>query len=391
MICVWTLFVIAVLPVLFHWSAHPIAVGSARSVRVGLANLVALLICFAIYRAERPCLGRARAFALVFLVLVLSALGNYMHKVTVDHGVNYFTNMTNLQWQVWMHNGAITFSPVTLPHTYRFLPNAIVRWMEIGGLSFEAARNFYRFFFGLLIFYALYRYALLYTNYLGAIIAMLVTATIYPISFSGYAGQLTDPASHLSFLLCFIALEIDDFGWFLTAMLIGSLAKEAVLAMTGYYLLFRRGDKHYWSRSLAAVVSCVVAFLGVRILVLHGLLHYNQISNTTLSIISVNWHDPHWPPPFLLTFCALLPFLPLAWKQTPLELKRLTLYLLPVLFISSMLFSFLSETRNYMPAIFVLSIITGDYLSRQFIDQPECPTPCPELVEGSRAVRDPGN
>ena len=374
MIGVWALFVVAILPALFHWSAHPTAVGFARSIRVGLANLIALLICVVIYRTEKLRLGRSRAFALVFLVFLLSALVNYMHKVTVDHGVNYFTTMTNLQWQEWMHNGAITFDRVTLPHTYRFLPNAIVRWMEIGGLSYEAARNFYRLFFGLLIFYALYRYALLFTNYLGAILAMLVTAAIYPISFTTYAGQLTDPASHLSFLLCFIALEIDDFGWFLTAMLMGSLAKEAVLAMAGYYILFRRRDEHYWSRSLLAVVSCIAAFLSVRLVVLHGLLHYQQISGTTLSIVSVNLHDLHWREPFLLTFCALIPFFVLAWKRIPLELKRMALYLLPVLFVSSLLFSFLSETRNYMPAIFVLSVITGDYLSRQFIGQTNPPT-----------------
>lgn len=154
-------------------------------------------------------------------------------------------------------------------------------------------------------------------------------------------------------------------------MLIGSVAKEAVLAMAGYYILFRRRDKHYWSRSLLAVVSGVVAFVGVRLLVLHGLVHYKEISGTTLSQISLNLDDPHWPTPFLLTFCALLPFLLLAWKRTPLELKRLAFYLLPVLFIASLLFSFLSETRNYMPAIFVLSVVAGNYLSKQFISQPD--------------------
>jgi hypothetical protein len=66
----------------------------------------------------------------------------------------------------------------------------------------------------------------------------------------------------------------------------------------------------------------------------------------------------------LLTACALLPFLVLGWKDTPLSLKRQILYLFPVLFFSGLFFSWLYETRNFMPLVFVMSVVAGSYLVR---------------------------
>ena len=63
--------------------------------------------------------------------------------------------------------------------------------------------------------------------------------------------------------------------------------------------------------------------------------------------------------PFLLTACALLPFLAWDWKQTAGSLKSLAFFLLPVLFVSSLLFSWLREARNYMPLVFVLAVSAG--------------------------------
>jgi hypothetical protein len=60
-----------------------------------------------------------------------------------------------------------------------------------------------------------------------------------------------------------------------------------------------------------------------------------------------------------------LPFLILACKDTPLSLKRLILYLLPVLFLSSLFFGWLNETRNYMPVVFLRAIVAGRYFDAQ--------------------------
>ena len=77
-----------------------------------------------------------------------------------------------------------------------------------------------------------------------------------------------------------------------------------------------------------------------------------------------NWHDCLWLPQFLLTAGALTPFLVLSWKSTPPSLKHTVLYLLPALFTSSLFFSWLAESRNFMPAVFPLAVIAAHYLSQ---------------------------
>jgi hypothetical protein len=368
LILVWVGAAIAVLPAVFHWAPHATAAGTGRALRMAVANLIVLGICYAMYRAERRRLAPRLALALVFLVFLLAAIVNQMHKTIVDYGVPHSNNknQSNLMWQVEFHNYVINMMPGALPHSYRFLPNAIVRWMEIGGFSFEAARNLYRVYFGLLIFYALYRFARLYTDYRGAIIAMLLTAVIYPASFIHYAGQLTDPLSHLSFLLCYIFLEIQDFPFFLSSMLIGALAKETVLALAGYYVLFSRKEKRYPVKALAACVCGAAMYFGVRLLVLKGTMGYRNVSGVGLEQVAKNWHEPLWRNLFLLTAGALVPLVVLAWGKTPRPLKNLTLFVFPVIFVSSLLFSWLVETRNFMPVVFILSVIAGNFLSKEF-------------------------
>src|SRR5208283_1697756 len=140
----------------------------------------------------------------------------------------------------------------------------------LGGWSFPQARDLYRLLFGMLLFYAIYRYARVFSGHLGAIIAVLLTAAVFPISFQYYVGQLTDPMSHLSFVLAFLFIEREDFPFLLTTLVIGALAKESVLAMAGYYALFGRKDKHYPIKVAGLLVCCAAVYLGVRMLVLGG-------------------------------------------------------------------------------------------------------------------------
>jgi len=106
--------------------------------------------------------------------------------------------------------------------------------MQLARIDYESARDLYRLIFGVLLFYAIYRYSRLYTNYAGASVAMLLIAVICPISFEHYAGQLTDPLSHLSFVLAFFFLETEDFALLLTTLIIGPWPKKQSLVMTGY-------------------------------------------------------------------------------------------------------------------------------------------------------------
>jgi hypothetical protein len=84
----------------------------------------------------------------------------------------------------------------------------------------------------------------------------------------------------------------------------------------------------------------------------------------------LNWNDSRWPVGLLLTVGAFVPFVVLSWRETPLSLKRLALFLFPVLFASGLFFSFLVEMRNFMPLVFVLAVITARYFISQSSGSP---------------------
>ncbi len=310
-------------------------------------------------------LGRVRSLTLVFILFLLTSITNGVHRYYVDHSA-LSSQISDLNWQIAVHEGVMRLAPSFAPHSYRFLPNCIVRWLQLAGFSYENARDVYRLVVGLLVFYALYRYARLFTAYGGAILAMMLVALIYPISFEYYAGQLTDPLSQLSFILAFIFLETSSFGLFLSTLLIGSLGKETVLAMAGYYLLFGRAERHYFPKAVLLVCAVLADYFGVRWLVLRGSPHYqyNQVSGMTPADVWLNWHSGRWLPLLLLTVGSLVPFLLANWKDTPAGLKRQALFLFPVLFLSGTFFSWLFETRNFMPLVFVLAVVAGRYLNR---------------------------
>jgi hypothetical protein len=383
---VWIGAVVAILPVVFGWPAPKPDAGVLHGMLIAAGFAMAGGICYAIYRVELPRLGDRRTLALVFLVVLLNGLINNIHNYNVDT-TNTYVPRGNQLWQKDIHDLVIQLSTIVIPHSYRFLPNGLVRWMEVAGLDFFWARDLYRMLVGLLLFYAIYRFARLFCNFNGAVIAMLLCAAIFPVSFEYYAGQLTDPLAHLSFVIALIFLETQEFAWLLTTLVIGSLAKETVLALAGYYIVFRRGERNYSVKAVTLAVSSAAVFLGVRSMVLEGAFGYKDTSGVTPAHIGENLAREGWTAVFLLTGCALLPFLWFAWKDTALELKRMTFYLLPLLFVSSLLFSWLNESRNFMPVVFVLAVVAGGYLSRSFSDDaapPALAAPASATARSSR-------
>ncbi len=360
---IWILAAIASLPFLFRWHAPQPATGTAALLRTGAGYLLTLAVCYLMYRSESRRLTRRHALALVFLILLLTKITNRIHQHTVDYGPNAFGSVQNTAWQNMLEDNVIQRVRYDAPHAARFLPNSVVRWLQLGGWSFPQARDLYRLLFGMLLFYAIYRYARVFSGHLGAIIAVLLTAAVFPISFQYYVGQLTDPMSHLSFVLAFLFIEREDFPFLLTTLVIGALAKESVLAMAGYYALFGRKDKHYPIKVAGLLVCCAAVYLGVRMLVLGGPMEYKDISGVSIDHVIRNLSDSRWHYPFLLTAGSLTPMLALGWKQTPVSLRRLAVYLIPVLFISSAFFSWLVETRNFMPVVIVLAVAAGYLLA----------------------------
>ncbi|MBV8073543.1 MAG: hypothetical protein JO270_26850, partial [Acidobacteriaceae bacterium] len=370
----WVLAAVAILPAIFQWHPPPAATGLGRTVRTMIGNLAALALCYWMYRVEAKRLSWRKAFVVVFLVFLFTAITNNLHSFNVDHASNYFPGRLNTFWQIDLHNLTMQLSAAALPHSYRFLPNCLVRWLELAGFGYEGARNLYRLVAGLLIYYCIYRYARLFTNEIGGILAMALVAIIYPVSFEYYAGQLTDPLSHLSFVLAFIFLETEQFGYLFATIIIGSLAKETVLALTGYYLVFYFKEKNYRVNAIALSACTLISYLGVRLFVLKGGIAYSEVSGMNPTLEHQNWHDYRWPHVVLATLGAFIPFLIVGWNETPLSLKRLSLFLIPVLFTSSVFFSWLVETRNFMPAVFVLAVIAANYIICTFANsQPPLP------------------
>jgi hypothetical protein len=356
----WIFAAIAALPAVFHWRAAP-PTDLAAGLAILLAYLAAVSICYSIFRIESRRLSRRQAICLALLVFSLTSVVNHIHSVTVDQGHNKFFSpeLLNTDWQIEIQNFVIGLSPKAIPHSYRFLPNGIVRWMELCGTGYEPARDAYRLICVLLLFYAISRYAGLYTAYAGRMITLLLVAVAYPISFENYNGQLADPLSHLSFVLAFLFLANEEFWPLLTVLLIGSLAKETVLVMTLYYVLFHRKEKNYIGKAALLCAGTVIAYFGVRL----AILKYVQVSATPLGHIRVNAGFLPWIPAFLLTVGVFLPFLAIGWDRTPAVLKRLALFLLPSLFLSSLVFGWLYETRNFMPLVSVLAVIAARTLS----------------------------
>lgn len=347
------------LAVLLRWPAK--AVPAPAFIHYLLLYAVPVAAAVACYRFALQ--GSARERLQTILVAgVLSMVANSLHYSMVDLGA--YSHVPNLAWQQDMQTRVLALDPSITGHSYRFLPNAFVRLLEMLTGDFSVSRDAYRNLFVLLQLVALYRFARLYTTHLGGIATLLLWWLAYPASIRLYAGQLTDPMSHLSILLALIFLERGLFGYFLLTVVIGSFAKESIFVLMGYYVLFKWSDRHYLWKVAALALTGVGLSAGVRLWVTKASLGYSTMSGVSPDHIARNWLHPAWPVQFFFTVGIFVPFVVLAWRSTPRTLTHLSLYLLPVLFASSLMFSWLHESRNYMPLVAVLAVITANYLVR---------------------------
>jgi hypothetical protein len=321
----------------------------------------ALLAVLGCYCFDRKLEGKERRDALL-LCLVCTLLTNYLHLWLVDNASSSWG--ANLTVQRQMHESAVLLKPEALPHSYRFLPDALIRLFEQITGNYEVARDSYRNLFGVLLFYTLYRFARRYLLQGGALFCLALWSAVLPVSYRYYAGQPADPMSHLSFLLAFIFIDTGLFIWLLLTLLIGALAKETVLAMAGYYVLVRWREPRYVIKAGALMVSGAIIYFGVRAIVLASAPGYEQISGVSMDHIRTNWENfARWHGPLLYIVGIFVPFVVFGWRTAPFFLRSLALYLFPVLFISGLVFSWLREGRNFMPLCAPLIIMTVHYLA----------------------------
>lgn len=346
---------VALLPVFLHLGPP-----EGRGAGITFVYLPALLAAVACYQFDRTFSKKEKAEAL-FLCLAFAFLSNYLHTWLVDVGPGL--PASTLDWQINLHQSVLDLRPEALPHSYRFLPNSLVRLFEQVTGDFAIARDSYRNLFGVLLFYALYRFARLFLLHGGALFSLALWTAVSSVSFRYYLGQVTDPISHLSFILAFIFIGTEQFVYLVLTLVIGCLAKETVLAMVGYYALFRWREKNYLPKLTILVLASLTVYLAVRVWVLQDAPHYNQISGVALEHVTRNWADySWWVPAFLYTVGIFIPYLIGGWRKSPWQLRSLALYLFPVLIISSLFFSWLWETRNFMPLVAVLTVSTVYHL-----------------------------
>ena len=347
---------LASLPVVFHLAAPP-------GPRLGaifayLPVTLAAVLCYALDRK----LSKKEKVDVLLLSIALALATTYLHVWMVDQN-QVFHDSTNIDWQLRLQESVIGLRPDALPHSYRFLPNSIVRLFEQVTGDFSIARDGYRNLFSLLLFYTFYRFSRLWLRHGASLFCLALLAVILPISFRNYAGQLTDPMSHLSFVLAFLFIETEQFAYLLLTVTIGCLAKEAIVAMAGYYALFRWREQSYFTK-LAVLILAPVAVCGfVRVLVLKQFPGYEQVSGVDSNHSSLNWIlFSEWFPALLYTAGIFVPFVVAGWRKSPWTLRSLTIFWFPVLFFSGLYFSWLRESRNFVPLSALLIVMTVYYL-----------------------------
>ena len=350
--------VIALLPVFFprvfiearapQGLAAVLAYALALALPVGAAWLVWTLL-----PAPR------RALDILFWFVVAAQL-LVVHYRVVDKG-RYFQVRTNTEWQELSNDMVVRREPNVTPHCYRFLPDSVLQMLQTLTGSFLYSRTVYRLTFGFLLLFGIWRFARFWLSEGGAHAVVLLYALIYPIAIWTYAGQPTDWLSHLSFVVSFLALESGVFVYFALAVTIGALAKETVVAMLGYYLLFHRPrDLRGWLAFGITTAVSLALVVGARLSVPRGEAGFSYWDISGVGFEQLRWNLGAWRiwgPEFLCTVGLLVPFVVRGWRRAPLTPRRLTLFLLPVLFISSTMFSYLHEARNWVPVIVPMAVI----------------------------------
>ena len=340
-----------------------------------LLTAVPIAVAAFCYRLEIDCPPGQKAGLFIMLAGLTVALVN-IHYIFVDAGAAYFPYISNHEWQLELHRSVTALSPETLPHSYRFLPNSMVKLAEFLTGDFAYARLLYRLTIQFPLLYCIYYFGRIRHSHAVSLAAVLMYAAVYPISVSFYAGQLADPLSHLTFALALIFLELDLFLYFALAVFIGIMAKESILAMCIYYVLFRIKDKQFLPKAAillgvsAAIVVCIRVWIVPGQYFANNVFVLSDLGGTALPHLSKHFGNfNRWIMQVVCVVGIFLPFLALAWKTTAPRLRNLAAFMFTATLLSNFLFSWPNETRNLIPAVIPLALIAANYI----LEKPKAP------------------
>jgi hypothetical protein len=194
-------------------------------------------------------------------------------------------------------------------------------------------------------------------------VVVVLVVMVYPVTIVRYAGQLVDPASHLSFAVCLYALAAGYEPAFGPSLFLGVFAKESVVVM-GLCRMF------YGASRLRALAATALYFgvglanvAAIRLIVNHGTFAYNKVSGVEENHILTNWNlYDQWGPLYLVSIGLFIPGAVLGWRYMDRPFKQTALLVTAAMVVSSLIFSWLAEVRNLMPAIFPLAVASMKYV-----------------------------
>jgi len=336
-----------------------------------------------VWLAMRTLRGSSQERAVAIAISIgCGALCEVTHYWTVDTGHYFATSMfaDNTGWQKWMHRIVLNLDPRFPPHSYRFLPDCIVEVFGWFTGDFWWARLGYRLLFDSLLYAVIYRYARLYLTSVGAAAVVVLIVMFYPITILRYAGQLTDPLSHLSFALCLYALASPYEPAFGPSLLVGIFAKESVAVMAACRAFTGRDVKRSLSASAVYVIGAVALVVAIRLFVNHGSFSYSQVSGVERSHVLTNLGFYRmWGPMYAVTLGLLMPGAAAGWRYFDRGFKATTLIVTVGVVVSSLIFSWLSEVRNLVPAFIPLAVATVKGVEERLL---------PQLADASRVRSD---
>jgi len=303
--------------------------------------------------------ARERA-VLTAIVVAAAAFCNHVHYVIVDLG-HYFPASqfeNNTVWQYFLHQGILALSPAYIPHSYRFLPDALIGVMEWATGSFEGARSANALIFYGLLYAFTFRLARVYLSTVGSIAVVVLLLMVYPVTNSWYAGQPIDPMSHLSFVVCMWALATGQEAPMGASLIAGCFAKESVLIMAPCRAFY--GERRIRALLLAGLYSVMTfaAIASIRLVVNGGSFSYGRVSGVEPGFVATNLAMyRQWVPQYAFSIGIFLPGAAWAWKWMDRPFRLTCLLVTAGVVISSAIFSWLSEVRNLVPAIVMLAIV----------------------------------
>lgn len=333
-------------------------------------------------------LDRSRKAGLFTLVAVVTALQVHLHHTTVDRGPFVYAARKfddNTGWQRLMQRAVLegrTEGPF-LGHNARFLPNGFTQLLVAATGDYVPARTLYRLTFQLLLLLAIYALGRRWFSHATAVGGVLFYALIYPISIRHYAGQLTDPMSHLSLVLGLVLLARGPFAYLLLCIGVGTIAKETVAILGPLYVVLRPDDPKRWPR--AAVLTVVgVGMVWLLRKAVVGEVTEEGMSATTWGHVATNLRAwPAWIPQIALTLLPGGLFLALGWGRTPPALRTTCVYLTVVLLASSLRFSWLYEARNFVPGAIPMGIVAAAWLLGELEGRADEPARPADLTTGT--------